>query len=85
MAEQKTEVTRMVAPSGRKVRIEAIRPLAFNADDGTAIRLAPGQTAEVSEELAQQFCAPISGVYSFSGERSTPDASRHTVLRAKIV
>lgn len=82
--EKKEGVTRMVAPTGRKVKIEAIRTLQFESDDGE-VRLAPGQTAEVPEEVAQQLCAPVQGPYDFSGERATRDATRHTFARAKKV
>jgi hypothetical protein len=77
----KTE-QQMVAPPAAKrlVKIRANQPIAYGD-----VTLAAGQEAEVSEEMAKEFCdRHFEGNYAFGGERSSESgaAERHRLTRA---
>lgn len=78
-----SEETKMVAPqSPGKVRLVKIKALQMIRVSDT-VQVAPGKTAEVSEEIAAEFCDKVfQGCYDFGGERITPTATRHRVVRA---
>lgn len=62
------EGAKMVAP-GRKVKIKAIRDINIGTAKEMNI-LKEGQTAEVTEEQAVEFCDKgFRGLYPYSGER----------------
>lgn len=71
------DTTQLIAkPKG--VRIRANAAIAYEG-----ITLGPGDEAEVSEEMAAEFCdRKFQGAYAFGGERGNGSAERHVHARA---
>lgn len=66
------------APKTKLVKIRANQAIAYGD-----VSLAEGQTAEVSEEMAKEFCdRKFEGNYAFGGERSEATSDRHVLVRA---
>lgn len=80
MTAPKTATTEMIQEPSKKVRIKALKEIDING-----VRLKEGEEIEVSEELAQEFCRPFEGGFSFSGERNEDNPPRWKYQRAEIV
>jgi hypothetical protein len=77
MEASQDKMTKMVA-APKKVKIRAV-----TAIDYLGVQLKPGQEAEVSEEVAAEYCdRTFKGMFSFSGERDSKQATRNNIVRA---
>lgn len=75
--------TKMVADQKKKVRIRAMQMINLGSPvNPNGIQLAAGAEAEVDEDIAEQLCQPIEGMYNFSGELDSRQAGRHKHIRA---
>lgn len=82
---KKATTTEMVAPvkASRMVKIKALRAIMIDQKAGTM--LGEGQTADVPEEVAAEFCDRVfTGNYAFGGERMH-DTPRNQYRRAERV